>query len=56
MRWVEVATEPAAIQRVLTELELQESGCDDGLAEPAPRTAAPRYRPPPPEQLGLGFG
>jgi hypothetical protein len=53
MRWVEVATEPAAIQRVLTELELQESGCDDG--GPTPRTASRRYRAPPPEQLGLGF-
>jgi hypothetical protein len=59
MRWVEVATEPAAIRRVLVELGLQGFGCDDGLAElaePAQPTASRRYRAPPPEQLGLGFG
>jgi hypothetical protein len=54
MKWLEVATEPDAIGRVLAELERVDS--DDGLAEPLHRTASRRYRPPPPEQLGLGFG
>jgi len=51
MKWIEVATEPEAIGRVLAKLELQ--GADD----PTPRrTTSRRYRVPPPEQLGLGFG
>jgi hypothetical protein len=56
MKWVEVATEPGAIRRVLAELELQESECDDELSGAAQRTASRRYRAPSPEQLGLGFG
>jgi hypothetical protein len=51
MKWVEVATAPEAIRRVLAELDLQ--GADD----PTPRRTTSRpYRAPPPEQLGLGFG
>jgi hypothetical protein len=56
MRWVEVATEPDAIQRVLTEFERPESGCDNERAGPTQPTASRRYRAPPLEQLGLGFG
>jgi hypothetical protein len=52
MRWVEVATEPDAIRRVLAELERPRS--EDG---PAEHPSTSRWvRPPPPEQLGLGFG
>ncbi len=51
VKWVEVATEPEAIRRVLAELDLQAAD------NPTPRrTAQRRYRVPPPEQLGLGFG
>ncbi|MBN2192520.1 MAG: hypothetical protein JW751_06855 [Polyangiaceae bacterium] len=49
MKWVEVATEPHAIARVLAELEPS-----DG--HQPKRTAPPHRRFWPPEQLGLGFG
>jgi hypothetical protein len=52
MKWIEVATEADAVRRVLSELERADS--DDGLAES--RTAPRRFRAPPPEQLGFGFG
>jgi hypothetical protein len=52
MMWLEVATEPDAIRRVLAELEGADS--DDGFAER--RTASRSFRSPPPERLGLGFG
>ena len=54
MKWIEVATEPDAVRRVLSELERADS--DDGFAESLHRTPSRRYCPPPPEQLGLGFG
>jgi hypothetical protein len=52
MKWVEVATEPDAIRRVLAELERPRS--EDGPAE-RPSTSR-RVRLVPPEQLRLGFG
>jgi hypothetical protein len=54
MKWVEVATEPDAIRRVLAELKLERPRAEDGPAE-RPSTSR-RVRPVPPEQLGLGFG
>jgi hypothetical protein len=55
MKWVEVATEPDAIQRVLAGF-----GLDAGLGHDdqhrAHRNAPRSWHPPPPEQLGFGFG
>jgi hypothetical protein len=49
MKWIEVATEPAAIARVLARLRT----ADGSESHPKPRQ---RERPPPPEQLRFGFG
>ncbi|MBN2196052.1 MAG: hypothetical protein JW751_24765 [Polyangiaceae bacterium] len=48
MKWVEVATEPHAIARVLAELEPSDE-------DQVKRAAPPHRRSRPPEQLGFGF-
>ena len=59
MKWVELATEPDAIRRVLAGLGLQEPRGARAHQKAGARAhqKAPRsWHPPPPEQLGFGFG